>query len=104
AAADRLDETGHGLEQRGLAAPRRAEQHETIRAIHLEADFMGGAHNALWGAVFEADLLHLEQRVEGACALRAGRVALQLGIHGLSASLTDGGVFEEVVLPAGRFV
>ena len=83
AAADRLDETGHGLEQRGLAAPRRAEQHETVRAIHFEADFVGGAHYALWGAVFEADLLHLEQGVEGTCALRAGRVALQGGIHGV---------------------
>ncbi|MCY1545064.1 hypothetical protein D9M68_809880 [compost metagenome] len=59
AAADRLDKAGHGLEQGGLSAPRRAKQHETIGTVHLEADFMGGAHYALWGAVFEADLLHL---------------------------------------------
>lgn len=78
-AADRFDETGDGLEQRGLAASRRAKQHEAIGTIHLEADFVGGAHHALRSAVFEADLLHLQQGVEGIGVLLrdAGRVALQ---------------------------
>src|SRR5690606_31884610 len=83
ATGNRLDEAGDRLEQRGFAATGRPEQHETIGAVHLEADFVGGAHHALRGAVFEADLLHLQQGVEGRFILVAGRVALHKGVHGL---------------------
>jgi hypothetical protein len=58
----RRDETGHRLQQRRLAAARGAEQHEAVGGMHVEAHAVRGAHDALGGAVFEADGVDLEQR------------------------------------------
>jgi hypothetical protein len=63
-AFDRRDETGHGLQQRRLAAARGAEQHEAVGGVNVEAHAVGGANDAFGGAVFEADAVDLEQRRE----------------------------------------
>ena len=77
----RRDEPGDGFEQGGFTAAGRAEQHEAILLIDFEADLMGGPHDPLRRAVFEADLIDRQQRF--CCGNRvAGRVALQRGVHG----------------------
>jgi hypothetical protein len=56
------DEARHGLQQRRLAATRGAEQHEAVGGMDVEAHAVRGAHDALGGAVFEADAVDLQQR------------------------------------------
>ena len=58
AARSRFDEPRRRLQQRGLAAARRPQQHKTVAAIDVEADVMRGAR----GAVFQTDAIGDEQR------------------------------------------
>ncbi len=44
------------------AAAGRAQQHEAVTAVHVEAHAVRGAHHARVGAVFERDAIHLQQR------------------------------------------
>ena len=62
AAFGRLDEAGHGLEQRGLAAARRAQQDEALGRVHVKAHLMRGAHAPFRRLVFERHLIHTQQR------------------------------------------
>jgi hypothetical protein len=57
AAGARRDEAADRLQQRRLAAARRPEQHEAVAAVHVEADVVRGAHDALRRRVFERDAL-----------------------------------------------
>src|SRR5690606_39625856 len=45
-----------------LAAAGGAEQDEAVARVDGEADFVGGTHDALAGAVFQADPLDFQQR------------------------------------------
>ncbi|MNP24943.1 hypothetical protein D3C76_1177310 [compost metagenome] len=79
-AFDWLDESRSGLEQCRLAATGRPEQDKTVRRIDLEADLVGGPHDPLGRAVFQADVIDRQQRL--GCGDRfADRVVLQGGVH-----------------------
>ncbi len=79
-AVQRRQEARHRLEQAGLAAAGRAEQHETVGAMHLEGHLVRGPHPALAGAVFDVEILHLQQRL----GLRQGQVRTgsERSVHG----------------------
>ncbi len=55
------DEARDGLEQRGLAAARGAEQHQPLALMHVEAHAVRGAHGTLRRAVVDAHALHAQQ-------------------------------------------
>lgn len=74
-----FDKARDGLEQRGFAATRRAEQHVAVGRVDLETDLVGGPHHALRSAVFQADVIHRQQRRGGVQV--AGLVALQGRVH-----------------------
>src|SRR5487761_2137124 len=74
-ALDRLHVTPDRLQQGRLAAARRAEQHETVGIVDVEADAVGGGDQVILGLVLQGHAADLEQ---GARV----RIVLHRGSHG----------------------
>ncbi|OFT87956.1 hypothetical protein HMPREF3115_15030 [Burkholderia sp. HMSC10F09] len=79
-AGDRFDEAGDRLQQRRFPAAGRAEQHEAVAAVHVEADLLRRTHDARAGAVLERHAVDREQT----CAVRGGRRGLRRRAMGVT--------------------